>query len=346
MHAWLRSNFLSTLGVVLLATGITVQADPIRIDDLAVHDPFILADAATHTYYLYGGYRTTDAALKDKVKNAGVKAYTSKDLVNWEGPQVVYEMGGDFWADKNASPWAPEVHAWRGKFYLFTTFHEWDHSEQPVNGDRAVKRRGSQILVADSPLGPFKPLKNRPTTPDGDFTLDGTLWIEDGKPYMVYCHEWIQPGGGTVEAVPLSEDLAEATGKPFVLFAAKDAPWARSTNSYGGKETGNAVSDGVFPFRTRSGKLLMLWSSWTKSRAYGEGVAVSESGKIHGPWKQSQEPILQDDRGHGMIFEDFDGGLVHCLHRYFKIPATRVQLWRIKDTGDSLQVGEQLFGAK
>jgi hypothetical protein len=22
--------------------------------------------------------------------------------------------------------------------------------------------------------------------------LDGTLWVEDGVPYMIFCHEWIQ----------------------------------------------------------------------------------------------------------------------------------------------------------
>lgn len=323
------------------------RAGEVRVEDLAVHDPFVLADKGTKTYYLYGGFRTADPALGGKQKAAGVKVYTSQDLRTWTGPSIVYQMAEDFWADKEASPWAPEVHEYRGKYYLFTTFHQWDRDQPPVGNDRAVKRRGSQVLVADSPMGPFKPLRNRPTTPDSDFTLDGTLWIEDGKPYMVYCHEWIQRGGGTFEAVPLSDDLAEATGKPFVLFAAKEAAWARTTNSYRGTATGNAVSDGVWLHRTRGGKLLMLWSSWTESRAYGEGLAVSESGTLKGPWKQvGDEPIQQDDRGHGMIFEGFDGRLVHCLHRYFNMPATRVQFWEITDTGDSLKVGKQLLGAE
>ncbi len=341
-----RIRFLPFVSL-LCAAVCGATAAPIAIDDLAVHDPFILADKATRTYYLYGGYRVTEPSLQGKATAAGVKAYTSKDLIHWEEPRIVYQMDGSFWADRNASPWAPEVHAYRGKFYLFTTFHEWDQAAPAVNGDREVKRRGSQILVADSPLGPFAPLRNRPTTPDADFTLDGTLWVENGKPHMVYCHEWLQPGGGTFEAVPLTDDLAEATARPFVLFAAKDAAWARSDNSYRGKETGNAVSDGVWLHRTRKGKLLMLWSSWTKSRAYGEGIAVSESGTLHGPWRQAvDEPILQDDRGHGMIFEDFDGRLIHCLHRYFTMPATRVQLWEITDTGDTLKIGQQLLGAK
>jgi len=341
-----RPGLLKRLVFCAAALVLSAHAAETNIDDLAVHDPFILADKATKTYYIYGGYRTTDPALKGQVKNAGVKVWTSKDLVHWEGPKAVYEMADDFWADKDASPWAPEVHAWKGKYYLFTTFHQWDRSQPEQGKDRAVKRRGSQILVADGPLGPFKPLRNHATTPENDFTLDGTLWVEDGKPWMVYCHEWIQDGGGTVEAVPLSDDLAEATGKPVVLFAAKDAPWARTDNTWRGENTHRAVSDGVFLHRTRGGRLIMLLSSWTKSRAYGEGLVVSESGKLAGPWKQSAEPVLQDDRGHGMIFEDFDGRLIHCLHRYFNMPATRVQLWEIKDSGDTLEVGKQLYGAK
>ena len=34
-------------------------------------------------------------------------------------------------------------------------------------------------------------------------TLDGTLYVENGLPYMVYAHEWIQILDGTMEAVPL-----------------------------------------------------------------------------------------------------------------------------------------------
>ena len=49
--------------------------------------------------------------------------------------------------------------------------------------------------------------------------LDGTLWVENNVPYMVYCHEWVQlHGDGTMELVELSEDLSQTIGTPMVLF--------------------------------------------------------------------------------------------------------------------------------
>ncbi len=68
--------------------------------------------------------------------------------------------------------------------------------------------RGSQILVSDSPAGPFTAFKKRSTLPTDMMTLDGTLWIEDGIPYMDYCHEWVQISDGAVGYVQLKDDPA------------------------------------------------------------------------------------------------------------------------------------------
>ena len=53
-----------------------------KLGDLSVHDPFILAHKASKTYYLYnsaGGNLTGG-------RGAGVLAYKSKDLETWDGP--------------------------------------------------------------------------------------------------------------------------------------------------------------------------------------------------------------------------------------------------------------------
>ena len=42
---------------------------------------------------------------------------------------------------------------------------------------------------------------------------------------MVYAHEWIQKVDGTMEAIPLNDDLTAAAGDPIHLFKASDAPW-------------------------------------------------------------------------------------------------------------------------
>ena len=71
--------------------------------------------------------------------------------------------------------------------------------------------------MSDSPKGPFRPVGNRPVTPEGWHCLDGTLYTDrKGAPWLVFCHEWLQVGDGQICAVPLSEDLSEAVGEPVI----------------------------------------------------------------------------------------------------------------------------------
>ena len=44
--------------------------------------------------------------------------------------------------------------------------------------------------------------------------LDGTLWVEGGTPYMVFCHEWCQMKDGRMCYAPLSSDFASFTAPP------------------------------------------------------------------------------------------------------------------------------------
>ena len=76
---------------------------------------------------------------------------------------------------------------------------------------------------------------------------------------------------------------------------------------------GGYVADGPFLFRTGTGRLGMLWSSWSNSRC-AQGVAYSESGKLAGPWVQCNAPLIPNNSGHGMLFRTFDGKLLMCLH--------------------------------
>jgi len=100
-------------------------------------------------------------------------------------------------------------------------------------------------------------------TPPEHSTLDGTLWVEDGVLYMVYCHEWIQIIDGTMVAGPLVPDLSGPAGKPITLFRAHNGPWIREMLSIGeitfGMKLNGWVTDGPFLFRTQTGRLGMLW---------------------------------------------------------------------------------------
>ena len=143
----------------------------LKREDIRIRDPFVLPDAEKGIYYLYG----TTALGEGIAAGASFSAYTSRDLEHFEGPFVVFDgKASGFWADRDY--WAPEVHVWRGKYYLFGSFIA------------PGRRRGTQILRSDSPLGPFAPFTDGPATPAGWECLDGTLWAEDGKPYLVFCH--------------------------------------------------------------------------------------------------------------------------------------------------------------
>ena len=299
------------------------------LSDIHIRDPFILADAPSQTYYLYAqmGHRPQPNRAK------GVEVYTSRDLQQWEGPQPVFVVPDDFWA--RAMVWAPEVHAYQGKYYLFVTFTSRD-TLPPVAGRPRQIKRGTQVLVADTPRGPFQPFANQPHTPSDWMALDGTLWVEDGKPWMVFCHEWVQVTDGTMECVRLAEDLSKTEGTPQTLFRASEAPWMRAFGAPGSVDSGN-VTDGPFLYRTRTGRLLMIWSSFG-DHDYAVGLAASQSGSLLGPWQQIEKPLYATDGGHGMIFQTFDGQLMLCIHQPNSGGAERARLLPLRDTGDLLEM--------
>jgi hypothetical protein len=114
-------------------------------------------------------------------------------------------------------------------------------------------------------------------------TLDGTFWVDtDGKPYMVYCGEWLQNWNGTMEKIELKPDLSGSVGEGKVLFRASDSPWSRDDSD---QTRPNKVTDGPYLFRTGTGRLGMIWTSWVV-KDYTQGVAYSQSGTLDGPWIQ------------------------------------------------------------
>jgi beta-xylosidase len=282
----------------------------------------VLPDEETQTYYMVASAR-----------GAAVRAYTSKDLVNWEGPHIVYRTPQEMWGEEVniRSIWAPEIHKYKGKYYLFVTFDSTHQFPEQWRNWLPRVRRASQILVSDTPLGPYKAFRNEPTLPADMMTLDGTLWVEDGTPYMVYCHEWVQVVNGTVEMMQLKDDLSATVGEPELLFRGSDAPWNRVSPDHG-----CFVTDGPWLYVSKSGKLFMPWSSFSET-GYTVGVAVSDSGKLAGPWKQNAESLYTDDGGHSMLFKRFDGQLMMALHSPNNREA-RIHLFEIEDTGETLRV--------
>ena len=154
----------------------------LKRDGFPVRDPFIYADSKTHTYYLY-----VQSGKRKDSGFVGVEAYASKDLENWLPPEPVLRLPENLGIK---SVWAPEVHQHEGAFYLFVTLTFNERIQGPRIKPNAKwprpLRRGTFVYRADSPVGPFKPLGESSHTPPDWMAIDGTPFVEDGTPYMVF----------------------------------------------------------------------------------------------------------------------------------------------------------------
>ncbi len=290
--------------------GAASQPALLDLDDIRIRDPFVLPDPEKGRYYMYANMGNRRRGAK------GWECYVSRDLRKWQPPVTVFTPPENFWADRDF--WAPEVHRYKGKFYLFGT----------LSGGSV--KRGTQILVADNPLGPFRPHSRRAATPWEWMALDGTLYVEDGKPWMVFCHEWVQIDDGTMNAVRLSDDLSRPLGEPIELFHASQAPWRRPVRE------GKHVTDGPCLHKASNGHLLMLWSSFGK-RGYTVGIARSPSGRVEGPWQQDTQPLFEGG-GHCTLFRTFEGKLMLCLHAPNRGPNERAKMLRVEEKDATLVV--------
>jgi beta-xylosidase len=307
---------------------IPVIKEDVPLDSIRLSDPFILPDKKTSMYYMTG---------------TGGMLWKSKDLKKWTGPYKVVQTDPNSWMGKNPMIWAAEMHHYKGKYYYFATFTNREVKIDTVRGN-VIERRASHILVSDKPDGPYVPMKDPIYLPANKPTLDGTLWVDkDKKPYMVYCYEWLQNWNGTIEKIALKPDLSGSVGEGKLLFRASESPWSKERDD-AGKVIPNKVTDGPWLFRTKTGKLGMLWTSWVFN-VYTQGVAYSASGTLDGPWVHDKEPITPPDYGHGMMFRTFDGKLLMSVHshkadkngRFIRIP----QLFEVDDSGDKLIVGKK-----
>lgn len=322
----LMKHLLTLLALTLslpMAARLPRMARAVPLDSIILSDPFILADSATRTYYMTG---------------TGGQLWKSRDLRMWTGPFTVTDIDPASWMGPHPQIWAAEIHPYKGKYYYFATFTNTAVKIDTVRGN-VIDRRASQVLVSDRPDGPYRLFGDSTFLPPGRPTLDGTFWVDrDGKPYMVYCGEWLQNWNGTIEKIALKPDLSGTVGESRVLFRAFDSPWSREVDELGRHP--NKVTDGPWLFRTGTGRLGMLWTSWVYGD-YTMGVAYSESGTLDGPWTQEAWPLTPPNYGHGMLFRDFDGRLLLSLHSHRDTPhgyVRRPALFLCDLSGDRLRI--------
>ncbi len=249
--------------------------------EINIRDPFVLCEDSK--YYMYG-----TRARNFGRKTSGFDVYVSTDLENWSDPVECFNS--EKHSMNHEVNWAPEVHKYKGAYYMFATFTR-----------KSNNLRGTFILKADNPLGPFLPHSKGVVTPAEWECLDGTLYINrEGKPYIVFCHEHTQIIDGTICYAPLSEDLTEAIGEATTMFKASSPYWADKSKD----EKEHRITDGPFMYRTKTDELLMLWSTFIKGK-YAECLVKFSGGEI-GMDFVHLPPLIDDDGGHGMIFESGD----------------------------------------
>ena len=299
----------------------------VPLDSIRLSDPSILADKSTSMYYMTG---------------TGGKMWKSKDLRLWSGPYDVVKVDSTSWTGAHPMIWAAELHEYKGKYYYFATFTNSDVIIDRYRGND-IPRRASHVLVSDAPGGPYMMKGDATYLPADKPTLDGTFWVDsDGKPYMVYCYEWLQNFDGTIEKIELKPDLSGSVGEGKLMFRASSCPWSRESTRDGSVKP-NMVTDGPYLFRTGTGRLGMIWTSWIGD-VYTQGVAYSESGTLDGPWVHEKNPITPPNFGHGMLFRTLDGKWLMSVHshkningHYLRIP----HLFEVDLSGDKLEVGKE-----
>lgn len=247
-------------------------------------DPCVLAEDGV--YYIYG------TGWKCRYNKSG------RLDGEWVDPGKVVSLPPNH--ENDGDHWAPEVHKYKGSFYMITTYHS-----------RKTGHRGCTVLKSESPLGPFVEISGGQITPHDWDSIDGTLYVDEGgQPWMVFVHEWTSTndGVGRMAAAKLSENLTHFITEPIELFRADEPVWSN-----------DKVTDGCYMYRTKKGSLLMLWSNYCPS-GYCLGIARSDNGRVDGKWIQSGESFYSKeiggeyDGGHGMVFTGFDGRLYMSLH--------------------------------
>ena len=266
--------------------------------DLRVRDPYILAKNGK--YYLYKAINIEQPER--------VVVHISEDLENWSDEKTVYTFPEDSW--KKEEIWAPEVHEYCGKFYIFLS----------IKGKNGL--RGTEISVSDTPDGIFTPIADRPATPLDKSCIDGTLFVDNGGvPYIIYSRDWpdnyvAEKGAyvGQICGQELSKDLTTPVGEPFLMFESDECPYsakAPAFHKWDGKDVLRYGSDAPFINRLSDGRLFLTWSPIPGNNYVVLG-AVADN--IKGQWIHLEKPLFDDNGGHAMFFTAFNGQRKVCMH--------------------------------
>ena len=140
--------------------------------------------ADPHIYVEDGKYYIVGTSDRD---NGVIDCYTTVDFVTYTIHKAIYDPTTfEGWEADKAEIYAPEMYCFDGVYYMY--YSAMDKGQTDPDG---ISRRRNSVVVADSPLGPYRPLQNDkvdglayPIFLDQNIkfgVLDITVFVDDDK---------------------------------------------------------------------------------------------------------------------------------------------------------------------
>ncbi|QMV41051.1 family 43 glycosylhydrolase [Cohnella cholangitidis] len=283
MNGRTRKSIGALLALMMILTGLAgctpttkeeksdvFWTNPISLPDeweqYGLGDPYVFS--FNGSYYLYVSTRDTDA---------GIKVWSSTDLVKWEYRGVCTDD------PVTMAAYAPEVIYWNGLFYMYTS---------PAGA-------GHYVLTSESPTGPFEL-----ATGNIGKSIDGSIFVDDDGQWYFY-----HAGPYGIEAAKMSDPLTFEESMPTEAFMGGwtegPAVWKRNGHYYM-TLTGNHVFSNAYRvdaamssspltgFKGASGNPALI-------RTEGKTVGLGHNSVVRGPDLDTQYMIYHNLEGPGIV---------------------------------------------
>jgi beta-xylosidase len=235
----------------------------------------------------------------------GFLVWVSEDLVHWSEPTMCFHAI-ESWGKSHF--WAPEVVYHKGKFVMHYT---------AMSRELNSLRLG--VAVAESPLGPFHDVHDRPMFDLGYATIDGSVLICEEGNFFYYsrdCCENYVNGIKTSQiwCMKLNDDLTETVGEPMLMTTPTEEYEMRSMSM----EVPHLWNEGPCVIRRGDRYLMNFSTNFYASNDYAICLATASSPL--GPWvKVKNNPVLccregLTGAGHNAFFTGKDGELYTSFH--------------------------------
>lgn len=262
-------------------------------------DPFVMR-AGDGRYYLY-------CTSED---GSGFPVRSSENLTDWREDGMALRAADSRWGV--GCFWAPECYEIGGRYYLFYS------ADWRENLKGALENFRIGVAVADTPVGPFEDMADRPIFDPGYPIIDANVYAEDGRFYLFYsrcCYEHSVDGleESWIYGVELRPDFSGVVGEPVLLLRPEQEWEGRSA-----AQTGRRWNEGSFLMK-QGGTYVMTYSgNFFAGPDYAVGYATAKHPL--GPYaKAAENPVLQrggeiTGTGHSCMLTGPDGEMMICYH--------------------------------